>query len=145
MKSLFSFLLLLLITSGIHSQVDFDQYKTLQSIGAIPSDFSDQTSEKIEEAMSERRTEIGSELEQRQFLENTGYAIDELLHSGLVVYGDEVSNYVSSIADKLLKGNPDLRSKLRFYTLKLNATNAFSTDQGIIFTHGFQSNSEQLQ
>lgn len=133
MKSLFTFLLPFIITSTVFSQVNFDQYATLQSKGAIPSDFSDQTFQKIEEGMAERRTEIGSEYDQRQFLENTGYAIDELLHSGLVVYGDDVSNYVSSIADKLLKGNPDLRSKLRFYTLKLNATNAFSTDQGIIF------------
>lgn len=133
MKSLFFLILPFLFTATVFSQVDFDQYATLQSKGVIPSDFSDQTFEKIEEGMAERRTEIGSEYEQRQFLENTGYAIDELLHSGLVVYGDEVSDYVSSIADKLLKGNPDLRSKLRFYTLKLNATNAFSTDQGIIF------------
>lgn len=127
--------LLLLVFSGVtlQAQTDFNNYHTLQSKGKIPTDFSDLTSEKIEEGMTERRTEIGTALEQREFLEQTGYAIDELLHSGLVVYGDDVSNYVSSIADKLLKGNKDLRSKLRFYTLKLNATNAFSTDQGIIF------------
>jgi len=83
--------------------------------------------------MSERRSEIGSTTDQREFLEGTGYAIDELLHSGLVVYGDDISNYVSSIADKLLKDDKSLRSELRFYTLKLNVANAFSTDQGIIF------------
>lgn len=130
-----SFLALLLFTISLSlsAQTDFMEYSTLQSKGTIPSDFSDLTSEKIEEGMSERRSELGSAETQREFLENTGYAIDELLHSGLVVYGDEVSNYVASIADKLLAGNPSLRSKLRFYTLKLNETNAFSTDQGIIF------------
>ncbi len=129
----FSLVLLTLLSFSLTAQVDFNQYTTLNSKGLIPLDFSAQTSEKIEEGMTERRREIGSEIDQREFLEKTGYAIDELLHSGLVVYGDEVSNYVSEIADKLLAGNPELRSKLRFYTLKLNATNAFSTDQGIIF------------
>ncbi len=133
MKLFLSLLLLFIFLAPLLSQVNFDEYTTLQSKGAIPNDFSDQTFEKIEEGMTERRTEIGSAYQQREFLEKTGYAIDELLHSGMVVYGDEASNYVSSIADKLLEGNPHLRSKLRFYTLKLNATNAFSTDQGIIF------------
>ena len=133
MRQLFALLFTLFLFASLTAQVNFDHYLTLQSKGTIPLDFSEQTSEKIEEGMTERRDEIGSQLEQREFLEKTGYAIDELLHSGLVVYGDDVSNYVSSIADKLLAGNPDLRSKLRFYTLKLNATNAFSTDQGIIF------------
>ncbi len=133
MKHFLSFLLPLFVGINAYSQIDFNNYQTLQSKGDVPADFSDLTSKKIEEGMTERRTEIGSAMEQREFLEQTGYAIDELLHSGLVVYGDDLSNYVSSIGDKLLKGNPDLRSKLRFYTLKLNATNAFSTDQGIIF------------
>jgi beta-barrel assembly-enhancing protease len=130
-----SFLALLLFTGSLSlsAQTDFMEYSTLQSKGTIPTDFSELTSEKIAEGMNENRSELGSAEAQREFLENTGYAIDELLHSGLVVYGDEVSNYVASVADKLLAGNPSLRSKLRFYTLKLNETNAFSTDQGIIF------------
>lgn len=133
MKFIYPLFLLFLSIHLVSAQVDFNEYTTIQSEGTIPFDFSEQTFEKIEEGMTERRTEIGSQGAQREFLEKTGYAIDELLHSGLVVYGDETSNYVSSIADKLLEGNPDLRSKLRFYTLKLNSTNAFSTDQGIIF------------
>jgi hypothetical protein len=71
--------------------------------------------------------------EKKEFFRGIHYGIDEMLHSGNVVYGDEVSNYVSSIAEKLLKDDPKLFSKLRFYTLKSNETNAFSTDQGIIF------------
>ncbi|PHR28609.1 MAG: hypothetical protein COA38_12015, partial [Fluviicola sp.] len=140
MRPFSTLLFTLFFSAPLIAQADFDHYSTLQSKGTVPLDFSEQTFEKIEEGMTERRNEIGSQLEQREFLEKTGYAIDELLHSGLVVYGDDISNYVSSIADKLLAGNPDLRSKLRFYTLKLNATNAFSTDQGIIFvTTGLMS------
>ena len=67
------------------------------------------------------------------FLEQTRYSIDDLLHSGLVIFGDDISNYVSAVAEKLLEGEDNLKNKLRFYTLKSNNTNAFSTDQGIIF------------
>lgn len=61
------------------------------------------------------------------------YAINDLLHSGLVVYGDEVSVYVGKVADKLLEKDKPLREKLRFYAIKSNETNAFSTYQGIVF------------
>jgi hypothetical protein len=54
---------------GVSAQVDFDHYLTFQSKGSIPSDFSDQTFEKIEEGMTIRRDEIGSQVEQREFLE----------------------------------------------------------------------------
>ena len=36
------------------------------------------------------------------------------------------------MANKLLEKEPKLRKELRFYTIKSNVTNAFSTDQGII-------------
>ncbi len=60
------------------------------------------------------------------------YGIDKILQSGLVIYGDDISNYVTKVANKLLKKEPKLRKELRFYTIKSNVTNAFSTDQGII-------------
>lgn len=82
--------------------------------------------------MKERQSGLSHD-QQKEFLETTHYAIDDLLHSGYVVFGDEVSNYISSIADSLLKDDLLTRSALRFYTLKSMASNAFSTDQGIIF------------
>tara|TARA_Y100000385_G_scaffold274299_1_gene317314 strand:- start:2927 stop:3112 length:186 start_codon:yes stop_codon:yes gene_type:complete len=52
--------------------------------------------------MKERQSGLSHD-QQKEFLETTHYAIDDLLHSGYVVFGDEVSNYISSIADSLLK------------------------------------------
>jgi beta-barrel assembly-enhancing protease len=71
--------------------------------------------------------------QQQIFSENTVYGIDEILHSGLVLYGDSLSNYTREVAAKLLGNQPDLFAKLQFYTLKVNESNAFSTDQGIVF------------
>lgn len=126
------FLLVLFCVQLIHSQVDFNNYKTLLAQGKIPEDFTKETYNKLEEDLKEGREEL-KKSQEKVFLEGTNYAIDEILHSGLVVYGDEISEYVSDIADKLLRKDNKLRSKLRFYTIKSNSANAFSTDQGIVF------------
>ncbi len=118
-------------TSEIYSQQDFNNFSTLKAVGQMPADFSVSTKEKIENDKGTR--EQLSKKSEKIFLQGIHYSIDELLHSGLVIYGDEISTYVAKVADNLLKNDPELRAKLRFYTLKSNATNAFSTDQGIVF------------
>lgn len=115
----------------VTGQQDFNHFQTLISSGTIPADFTQRTLEKIENEKGTR--ENLKSTEEKVFLEGIHYNIDQLLHSGSVIYGDEVSLYVTKIADRLLKDEPELRSKLRFYTIKSNETNALSTDQGIVF------------
>lgn len=127
----------ILLTAAIVSckllgQQDFNHFQTLQSQGAIPGDFFKATSEKIAEDMDAKRTDL-STAKEKEFLENIHSSIDHLLHSGSVIYGDEISEYVSAVADNLLRNEPELRRQLRFYTIKSNETNALSTDQGIVF------------
>lgn len=114
------------------TQTDFNNYKPLLSSGVIPDDFTKLTYQKIQEDKGTRRGDLSSSRE-KVFLEGIHYSIDGILHSGLVVYGDEVTKYVNDVAKRLLKEQPDLLAKLRFYTIKSNETNAFSTDQGIVF------------
>lgn len=124
---------LAIYTIGVaFTQVDFNNYVTLLAKGPIPQDFTKETFAKVQDDLKKGREELNKNQE-KVFLEGTNYAIDEILHSGMVTYGDPISNYISDIADKLLKNNGELRSKLRFYTIKSNTANAFSTDQGIVF------------
>lgn len=115
---------------------NFDDYKPLRSSGIVPKDFTERTSSKVAKDVTEevsskdKRSEANSKSE---FLLKANYMIDELLMSGKVLFGDEVSIYVNKIADKLLANDKELRSKLRFYVLKSNVTNAFATNQGMIF------------
>lgn len=115
------------------SQQDFDNYRTLLSAGTIPSDFTSTTYNKIKEDLKNSNNDKLSKSKENIFLEGINYYVDEILHSGLVVYGDDVTKYINGIADKLLANETELRGELRFYTLKSNESNAFSTDQGIIF------------
>ncbi|MCE3295894.1 MAG: hypothetical protein K0R65_1608 [Crocinitomicaceae bacterium] len=132
MKITRSLLAVLLFTSAFHAQQDFNNFKNLEASGDIPVDFTTNAFHKIEDDLQTGDLKLKGEKE-KVFLEGVHYAINDLLHSGIVVYGDEVSAYVNEIADKLLVKDEPLRKKLRFYTIKSNETNAFSTYQGIIF------------
>lgn len=127
-----SLLVISLLSSFAFGQDYFNDYKTLQSSDVIPDDFIVSTKSKVEKDIETKSDKL-SKYEKTVFYEGTNYAIDDILHSGQVVYGDEITNYASDIVDRLLKKDPTLRSELTVYTLKSNATNAFSTDQGIIF------------
>jgi predicted Zn-dependent protease len=125
-------IILISFFGNLYAQFDFNNFKNLKAEGEIPADFFENTYDKIQVDLDNKNVNLKS-ADQEVFLEGVHYAINDLLHSGMVVYGDEVSNYVSAIADKLLEKDQNLRSKLRFYTIKTNETNAFSTYQGIIF------------
>lgn len=131
MKKLFIGLSLL-NTLALFGQIDFNNYRTLTSAGLMPDDFSKQTREKLVLDKGKHSSEF-SQKEEKAFLEMIHYGIDNILHSGLCVYGDPVSSYVTKVAKNLIKDDPKLSGELRFYTLKSNVANAFSTDQGIVF------------
>jgi beta-barrel assembly-enhancing protease len=122
------------LTGGLSAQVktDFDHYKTLASTGSIPEDFSMSTYEKVDRDVKIDRPELAVSLRKR-FYTGIHSAIDGILQSEVCVFGDPLSLYVKDIAKNLLKDDRETYKELRFYTLKSNETNAFSTDQGIIF------------
>lgn len=121
----------LAITQG---QYDLNNYSGLKSHGKIPDDFTTNTVQKYgEDVVSNRKKETKEEKLDKEFLLNTNYEIDRMLHGGTVVFNDPVSNFANKVLDQLLIDNPDLRKQLRLYTIKSNVPNAFCTRQGIIF------------
>jgi predicted Zn-dependent protease len=113
-------------------QQDFNRYTTLLATGSVPEDFTVTTAQKVKQSMLTYESKL-SPTKKRIFLEGIYYNIDEILHSGSVIYGDEITLYVEAVAQNLLQNDPELRGKLRFYTIKSNTANALSTGQGIIF------------
>lgn len=120
------------IFSGLGQEVSWDEYQNLRAMGKVPSIFKMNTQTKIEQDLHIDRTDLSPE-EEEQFLENIHYQIDDILRSGLVLYGDPATLYIQKVADHLLESNKKLKKELQFFAVKSNMTNAFSTDQGIIF------------
>jgi beta-barrel assembly-enhancing protease len=129
----FTVLIVMLLSNSIFSQSLFDNYSPLRAKGKIPAVFTESTQEKINRDKTEVDREKMDEDVEQQFLTHIHYNIDEMLNSGIILYGDNSTQYVNDVADKLLENNTKLKRKLQFYVIKSNVTNALSTDQGIIF------------
>lgn len=99
----------------------------------MPFDFKASISEKVEKDLESSELSFASKAQAMEYWVEIHSELEEVLYSGKVIYGDVVSGYVQNVASKLLKEEPDLLKKLRFYTIKSNEVNAFSTAPGIIF------------
>lgn len=121
-----------------HTGVDFDRFEPLTCSGEIPQSFLEWSSVKAERDRQEEavRAEKRSEMRIREeFVLSSNFIIDEMMHSGKVLFNDPVSQYVNQIADTLLRDFPELRSQLEFYVVKSPAVNAFTCHQGIVFVN----------
>jgi hypothetical protein len=117
---------------------DFNHYKTVQSQGPVPKDFTDRSAAKYAEELTNMSREKESRRERRGrkkfYLEST-FNLDEFLGSGNVLFNDEMSVYTNSVLQEILKPYPAVQGKLRVYTVKSPVTNAFTTNNGIIFVN----------
>ena len=129
-----SFLFYVVLTFTIARAQDnayFSHYTPLESVGAIPSDFTRLTIDKIN-AEKEIQREGLSKIQNIKFVKQIYYGIDQIIRSGRVTYGDSISNYVKKVADKITNGDSTF-ANMRYYLIQSNVANAFSTDQGIVF------------
>jgi predicted Zn-dependent protease len=128
-------LILVFIASSSYSQ---NPYRRQQSAGEIPDDLKLSIEQKIENDEQEMQQEKNylSKVE-RKFLDNTNRKIDELLQSGKILFGDEMTTYINKLGKLILEKNNQsaLIEKLRFYTVKSSVVNAFTTHQGMIFVN----------
>ena len=132
-------LLLLLLTicctfaMSWSQQIDFDNFTTLKSAGKIPEDFTTLASTKFEQDAAGLEGESRREKADKEtFLLESNFLINEMLHSGRVIFGDPVTNYLNQIKAEILKANPELDDDIRIYTLLSNDVNAFTADNGIV-------------
>ena len=131
MRSLFTLLLFIpLLVWGQNHQ----HYHPLLSQGEIPNDFIALSKEVQEIDQSIAKDDKAFEKKaKRDFVKLNSYTLHDLLYSGNVVFNDTISNYINQIADKVFITEPELRKRLRFYTMKSTEVNAFTTHNGIIF------------
>lgn len=117
--------------------IDFKNYQSLEAKGKIPQDFLKRTSQ-VYQSRRSKNVDSGNkktEKDKEDFDLMTSFYLRQLLWSGTILFGDEVSSYVQEVGEKVLENYPDLKGKVRFYVTKEYATNAFTTPEGIIFVN----------
>ncbi|MBP8917889.1 MAG: M48 family metalloprotease, partial [Chitinophagales bacterium] len=110
-------------------------YQRVTNQGTLPPEVYTPSTEKYYEEIQLIEADISKQeikTKQQYYLES-GFSIDEMMRSGTVLYNPEYNSYLESIADELLKGNPELRSKVHFYLLRSPVVNAFAGAGGNIF------------
>ncbi len=125
MKRLFVLVLMVVATLGCRAQ--------LRSVGEVPADLKMNVMELYESDVERAKKYTGGKVRNKQRLLEAAYHINKMMASGRIVYGDPISQMAGRIADTLLKDYPELRSELRFYTVKSPEVNAFATGQGMVF------------
>jgi len=140
MKYLFLIIQVFLYNAICQAQekINFDNYTMLQCKGKIPIDLT--ANAKINYELRAIEIEDSDKAKKRkndekEFYLQNNFSIQDFLLSGQILYNDTFSNYISKIADVLLKENPKLRAKLRFYTVKSPEVNAFATQEGVVFVN----------
>lgn len=113
----------------------FRNYSPLQSANNLPDNFLKTSLDKYHEGKWTNESESDDrklkKFKENHLLANT-YKVDYLLFSGRVLTGDPVTEYINSVASRLLANNPQLMGELSFYTYKSSSPNAFCTHNGII-------------
>jgi beta-barrel assembly-enhancing protease len=135
LKSLLLFIFLACCISSFSQNSQFINYKPLKSTGEIPLVFRqlsyDRYNQEISQIAPDKNGKISKQ--KKDFWLKSSFGLSEILTSGKVLFGDPISLYISDVAKELLKFNPELFSKLQFYTLKSSVSNASSTANGVIF------------
>jgi hypothetical protein len=135
MRSRFLVVLFVLSCSFCLGQ-NFDVYQTLLPQGPVPKDFTEQTSLKVANEITNVTDKSARQRKmKKKFVLESTFSIDDFLASGNVLFNDEVSFYLDEVLKEVLKPYPDLNKKVRVYAVKSAAVNAFTTNDGLIFVN----------
>lgn len=116
---------------------EFNNYTYLKSTGTIPAGLLTSAYKKYQEefplkTLSDKKKEA---LKKKNFYLKSNYALNSILESGRVSFGDEITTYVNKVANEVLKAYPEVRKDIQIFVLKSSSVNSISTSQGYIFVN----------
>lgn len=130
---IFSFCLLLGTLNAQYNKEFETNYSPLISKGFLPKELNKIAVDKAKSFTDTINPKSQNYKLNEDFYLLTVFNEDEILKTGNVLYNTEVNAYINKIADVLLKNEPALRSKLKFFVLRENLSNAFAWDNGHIY------------
>ena len=107
----------------------------LVSEGPLPADLRMGYEEVYRASLEQASDYLGGRVTHKDEVRDASFNISKMMAGGHIVYGDPVTRMVERIADTLLTDWPELRAKLRFYTVLSPDVNAFATAQGMVFVN----------
>jgi len=107
-------------------------YSPLESQGELPKDIQLLFSEKYKQEYEKLEQKDPDYKKKKDFILNSNHNLDQIFKGGQLLFNDEISNYVNSLVDIIKKANPKIPKALRFFVMRSTASNAFSTNQGVI-------------
>lgn len=110
-------------------------FEGLQSVGAMPADLRMSYEELYQSDINRAKEYAGGRVRNKDGVSQAAWGITKMMAGGRIVYGDPITQMIERIADTLLCDYPELRSELRFYTVKSPEVNAFATAQGMVFVN----------
>ncbi len=130
-------LTIFLLFSGAIAAQDFNQYQPVVCKGDIPREYITSSTEKYKrdiEKIEKGDLQRKEEKSRKRFALETHFVLDDLLQSGMVLFNDELSQYLNEVL-AILPQQPvkSGKNKIEVYTLRSTAVNAFATDRGHIF------------
>lgn len=115
--------------------VAFPLRAQLVSEGPMPEDLRMGYEQTYRASLEQASEYMGGRVKKKDEVRDASFNISKMMAGGHIVYGDPVTRMVERIADTLLADWPELRSKLRFYTVLSPDVNAFATAQGMVFVN----------
>jgi beta-barrel assembly-enhancing protease len=133
MKNIASFIFIPFALSA--KAQDFNNYQPLVSQGKIPQEFLTSSSQKYKKEIAKisKNTKTKEKKTRKQFALETNFVLDDMLQSGLVIFNDKITLYLNEVVSNLVQPNEPKFSKLKVYTLRSSAVNAFATARGEVF------------
>ena len=107
----------------------------LQSEGPMPADLRMSYEELYQSDLDRAKEYAQGRVRNKAAVSRSSWSISKMMAGGRIVYGDPITRMIERIADTLLHEYPELRSELRFYTVKSPEVNAFATAQGMVFVN----------
>jgi hypothetical protein len=134
---LIPYVLTLILTSALPLSSQ-NTLHPLQPGGHVPPFFYSPSQESVD-VQIEQRKKAGKPMDEKEeaFTRQMSYYAQQRTMTGMVLFNDSLSNYVSKVAYELLKDDTALFNKLHFYVYKDPVLNAYTSATGnILITVG---------
>jgi len=120
----------LLFASPLFAQT---QVQSLQPCGKVPAFFHCPSQIGVDQQIENRkRSGNPMDAKEEQFTREMSYYAQQRTMTGMVLFNDSLSNYVSKVAGVLLREDTALFHQLHFYVYKDPSLNAFTSATGTI-------------